>query len=67
MNKILVTIYVLSIGNQYDMLIPINIYVNEALELIQNGIVDLVGEEYLINEKLYLCSNNIQQITYNKK
>ena len=54
MNKILVTIYVLSLGVEYDMLIPINIVVKEAIELIQNGIVDLAGDEYLVNLDAFL-------------
>ena len=54
MNKILVTVYVLSLEIQYDVLIPINISVVDALKLIQTGIVDLVGDSYIINDDAIL-------------
>ena len=54
MNKILVTIYVLALGVEYDMLIPINLVVKDAILLIQEGIVDLVGDDYLVSNKAIL-------------
>ena len=54
MNKILVTVYVLTLDNQYDLLIPININTIDAIDLIQNSIVDLVGEEYIVNKNAFL-------------
>lgn len=65
MNKIVVTIYVLTLDYQYDLLLPINIVVREALELIQNSIVDLFGEDYVINENAVLYNENGDLINLN--
>ena len=54
MNKILVTIYVIFLDNQYDVLIPINISVKDALELIQNSIVELSSKAYVVNPNALL-------------
>ena len=35
MNKLLVSVFVLCLENQYDLMIPINISVKDAIELIQ--------------------------------
>lgn len=65
MNKIVVTIYVLTLDYQYDLLLPINVVVREALELIQNSIVDLFGDDYIINENAVLYNENGDLINLN--
>lgn len=54
MNKILVTIYVFAIETQYDILIPINIKVKDAIELLQDSIIDLSGNSYVKNPEAVL-------------
>lgn len=49
MNKILITIYVLKIEKQFDLMIPINLSVKEAIDLIQDAIVELSANSYKKN------------------
>ncbi len=50
MKKILVTIFVLCIGEQYDLFIPIDMNLLEVINLIQKSIYELSGEEYIIRK-----------------
>lgn len=54
MDKILVSVYVLAIDEEYDMYIPINEKVATIVELIQNTIKELSGDYYQINTKALL-------------
>ncbi len=54
MDKILVTIYVATIDESYDMFLPINMRVKTATELIQKVIKDLSDDNYLINQNALL-------------
>jgi uncharacterized ubiquitin-like protein YukD len=54
MNKILVTIYVLSIETQYDLMIPINLTVKEVMDLIQESISELSSKSYVIKQDAVL-------------
>lgn len=54
MDKILVSIYVLAIDEEYDMYIPINESVSNIIELVQNTVKDLSGGYYQINNKAIL-------------
>lgn len=51
MNKILITIYVLSLNQSYDMFLPITMQMTECMDLIQNTIKELSDDMYEINEK----------------
>ena len=64
MNKILVSVYVLSLELQYDVLIPINITVDEATQLIQNGIVDLIGDSYAVDSDASLYNEEGKVINH---
>jgi len=46
MNKILVTIYVISIDEEFDLFLPIGVKVINALDIIQDSIVELSGNNY---------------------
>lgn len=46
MNKILVTIYVISIDEEFDLFLPIGVKVIDALDIIQDSIVELSGNNY---------------------
>lgn len=62
MNKILITIYVLNIENQYDLMIPINMSVKEALDLIQDAIVELSSNAYKKNSEALLYDEDGKNI-----
>jgi len=57
MDKILVTIYVLSIDESYDLFLPINLKMSEALELIQNSIAELSGNNYKKHDNVILLNS----------
>lgn len=56
MDKILVSIYVLTIDEEYDLFISINETVTESLEVIQNAIKELSAGSYQINTNARLYS-----------
>lgn len=62
MNKILITIYVLNIESQYDLMVPINLSVKEALELIQDAIVELSSNSYKKNPEALLYDEDGKNI-----
>lgn len=62
MNKILITIYVLNTESQYDLMIPINLSVKEALDLIQDAIVELSSNAYKKNEEALLYDEDGKNI-----
>lgn len=56
MNKILVSIYVLKLDKTYDIKLPINLPMNEVLELIQAEIKEM-NNDYIINSNVRLYEN----------
>ena len=65
MNKVLVTIYVLSLDETYDVLLPINLKMMEALDLIQNTIVDLSSNNYIKHANVILMNSEGKAINNN--
>ena len=65
MNKMLVTIYVCSIDESYDVLLPINLSMVEAIELIQNTISDLSSDNYEKHDNVVLVNNSGLMINTN--
>ena len=65
MNKILVTIYVLAIDENYDILLPINLKVTEATDLIQNTIVELSSGNYQKHDNALLMNADGKVINHN--
>ena len=61
MDKILVTIYVLAIEEEYDILLPIGLKMQDALKLIEDTIVDLTNGAYVSpgNAVLYNTDGSI--------
>ena len=55
MDEILVTIYVLSLEQEYDLFLPINMNMKDAIVLIQKTLVELSDENYEVvsNPLLY--------------
>lgn len=62
MNKLLITIYVISIDESYDILLPINLNMSEAIELIQNTIVDLSNNSYVKHSNAILINSQGKKI-----
>lgn len=58
MNKILVTVYALYLEKQYDIMIPINLSVKDALELIQQALAELSDNSYKNNPQAALYNEN---------
>ncbi len=54
MDKILISVYVLAIDEEYDMFIPINEKVSNVVDLIQQSVNELSGGYYQINSKALL-------------
>lgn len=57
MDKILVTIYVLSIEHEFDVFLPIGETVSNVLDLIQDSLVDLSNNNYIKKENVFLYDN----------
>lgn len=49
MDKILITVYVLAIEEEYDLFLPIGITMTDALNRIQNTIVEMSEGNYVFN------------------
>lgn len=58
MNKVLVTIYAISIDESFDMFLPISLKMSDALDLIQSSISDLSGGNYQKNDNALLYFEN---------
>jgi hypothetical protein len=57
MNKLLLTIYVFSLDESYDILLPVNLKMTEALDLIQNTLVELSGNNYVKHSDVILMNS----------
>lgn len=56
MKEILVTIFVLSLNQEFDLFLPINMKVKEAIDLIQKNLVELSDGNYIVNQNPILYS-----------
>lgn len=65
MNKILITVYVLSLDESYDVLVPINLKMNEVFDLIQNTICELSSNNYEKHDDVYLLNKDGKIINSN--
>ncbi len=57
MDKVLVSIYVVTLDETYDLLLPINLKLSEVLDLIQNTIVELSSGNYEKREDVKLLNS----------
>ena len=67
MKKILVTIYVLSLQQEFDVFIPITMNMNDAISLIQDSIVKLSNENYQKKDNVMLFDEDGKIINLNNK
>ncbi len=54
MNKILISVYVITLDAKYDLFVPINIKTSKMIDLIQKSIVELSLGHYQINQTAHL-------------
>lgn len=57
MDKILITIYVISIEEEYDILFPIGLPMTEAMNLLQNTIREMSNGNYEISSTAVLYND----------
>ena len=58
MSNILVTIYVLSLDDSYDLLLPINVKVKEVIDMIQNTLCEMSNDNYVKHDNaLLICAD----------
>lgn len=57
MDKILVTIYVLALEEEYDLFLPIGISMSDAVGIIQRTIYEMSDGNYVINPSPILYSD----------
>lgn len=55
MEKILVSVYVVSLQTRYDLFIPMMLTMQELAQLIANGLVELTNGRYEPSGKEMLC------------
>ena len=67
MKKILVTIYVLSLQQEFDVFIPIAMDMQEVISLIQESIVKLSKGNYQKKDNVILFDENGKIINPNNK
>lgn len=69
MDKILVVVYVLSLEETYDVLLPINLNAKECLDMMQDTIVDLSKGTYQKNPNalLYTETGHVINLQNNVK
>ena len=56
MTNILVTIYVLSLDESYDLLLPINVKVVDVLDMIQTTLIEMSSNNYVKHDNAYLIN-----------
>ena len=56
MKELLVTIYVLSLHEEYDLFIPISIKTEDAVNLIQDSIVEMSSGNCVKKDRVYLVN-----------
>lgn len=58
MNKVLITIYVASIDEEFDIFIPIGIKMSDVLDVIQDSIIELSNGNYVKKEEVSLYNSD---------
>lgn len=58
MNKILITIYVVSLDKEFNLRLPIGKKIVDIIDLIQDSLVDLSNGSYIKKENVFLYLPN---------
>lgn len=62
MDKILISVYVLSLDEHYDLFVPINLKATQFVGMLQKLIYELSGENYVIQNEVRLIEQDTGQI-----
>ena len=54
MNKILVTIYVITLNEEFDILLPIGLKTREAIDAVQDSLCELSNNNYVKQDNVNL-------------
>lgn len=57
MNKILITVFVVSLNEEYDIFIPIGLKVNEIIDIIQDSLYELSNNNFQKKENIDLYTS----------
>lgn len=57
MNKILITIYVVSLNEEYDIFLPIGLKFDEIIDIIQDSLCELSNNNYQKKENVDLYTS----------
>lgn len=55
MDKVLVEVYVPTLGTAYDMFLPVNAIMYDVLKLIKKAVSDLSGGKFVADENTVIC------------
>lgn len=58
MDKLLINVFVPLIDDNFEVKVPINLEMKEAVQLIQEAIVDLSNKAYIVNPNARLFDKN---------
>lgn len=64
-DKILVIVYAITLEEEYDIFLPVNLEMSNALKVIQQTINELSSGMYNINPKAVLYDSNGNVINFN--
>lgn len=57
-NKILLEVYIPSIEKEYDIYVPVNKKIGTVKKLVEDGLLDLTDNVYIINNDINLYSKD---------
>lgn len=62
MDKVLITLVVPSLGEQYDVLLPVFLTVGESIPLLTEALTEITGNRYVASGNEFLCSSERQAV-----
>ncbi len=62
MDKILISVYVLSLDEHFDLFVPINLKSNQFVVMLQKLIYEMSGENYVIQNEVKLIDQDTGQM-----
>ena len=65
MEKVLITLVIPSLGEKYDVLLPVFLTVGEIIPLLTEALTDITGKRYVTSGTEFLCSSE-RQIIFNR-
>ncbi len=65
MDKVLITLIVPSLGEQYDVFLPKFLTIGESISLLAKALTEITGNRYVTSGNEFLCSSE-RQIVFNQ-